>query len=121
MLKGKGQPHKIVTEKPESFEYEVVDETRTETRLNEELPILTAEERVEGAIASIRSRHEFSPEQLRWLGFIQNYLVNNLSIDLDDLEIQPVFTDRGGVAGARKLFGTRLPKLIDELNLALAA
>jgi hypothetical protein len=48
-------------------------------------------------------------------------LVNNLSIDLDDLEIQPVFTDRGGVAGARKLFGARLPKLIDELNLALAA
>ncbi len=86
-----------------------------------ELPILTAEERVEAAIASIRSRHEFSSEQLQWLGFIQNHLVSNLSIDLDDLENQPVFTDRGGVTRARKLFGAELPKLIDELNLALAA
>jgi type I restriction enzyme R subunit len=87
----------------------------------DELPILTAEERVEAAIATIRARHRFSAEQLKWLGFIQNHLVNNLSIDLDDLENQPVFTDRGGVTRARKLFGARLPELIDELNLALAA
>jgi type I restriction enzyme, R subunit len=87
----------------------------------EELPILTAEERVEAAINSIRSRHDFSAEQLQWLGFIQNHLINNLSLDLDDLENQPVFTDRGGVARARKIFGAQLPKLIDELNLALAA
>jgi type I restriction enzyme R subunit len=87
----------------------------------EELPILTAEERVEAAITNIRSQHAFSAEQLQWLGFIQNHLVNNLSIDLDDLENQPVFTDRGGVTRARKLFGAQLPKLIDELNLALAA
>jgi type I restriction enzyme R subunit len=86
-----------------------------------ELPILTAEERVEAAIASILSRHEFSSEQLQWLGFIRNHLVSNLSIDLDDLENQPVFTDRGGVTRARKLFGAELPKLIDELNFALAA
>jgi type I restriction enzyme, R subunit len=87
----------------------------------EELPILTAEERGEAAITSIRSQHEFSSEQLQWLGFIQNHLVNNLSIDLDDLENQPVFTNRGGVTRARKLFGAELPKLIDDLNLALAA
>jgi type I restriction enzyme R subunit len=87
----------------------------------EELPILTAEERVEAAIASIRSRHEFSSEQLQWLGFIQSHLVNNLSIDLDDLENQPVFADRGGATRARRLFGPQLPKLIDELNLVLAA
>jgi type I restriction enzyme, R subunit len=87
----------------------------------EELPILTAEERVEAAITSIRARHTFSAEQLQWLGFIQNHLFNNLSIDLDDLENQPVFTDRGGVTRARRLFGAQLPKLIDELNLALAA
>jgi type I restriction enzyme R subunit len=87
----------------------------------EELPILTAEERVEAAINSIRSRHAFSVEQMQWLGFIQNHLVSNLSIDIDDLENQPVFTDRGGVARARRLFGEKLPKLIDDLNLALAA
>jgi type I restriction enzyme, R subunit len=56
----------------------------------EELPILSAEERVEAAITSIRSRYAFSSEQLQWLGFIQNHLINNLSIDLDDLENQLV-------------------------------
>jgi type I restriction enzyme, R subunit len=89
--------------------------------VQKELPILTAEERVEAAIAKIRSQHEFSSEQLQWFGFIQNHLVNNLCIDLDDLETQPVFADRGGVARARRLFGAELPKLIDELNLAMAA
>jgi type I restriction enzyme R subunit len=87
----------------------------------EELPILTAEERVEAAMAIIRARHEFSSEQLQWLGFIQNHLLSNLSIDLDDLENQPVFADRGRATRARRLFGVQLPKLIDELNLALAA
>ncbi|MGA8659633.1 MAG: type I restriction-modification enzyme R subunit C-terminal domain-containing protein [Chthoniobacterales bacterium] len=87
----------------------------------EELPILSAEERVEAVITRIRSRHEFSSEQLQWLAFIQSHLVSNLSIDLDDLENQPVFADRGGVTRAQRLFGADLPKLIDELNLALAA
>ena len=86
-----------------------------------QLPILTAEERVEAAIANIRSRHEFSSEQLQWLGFIQTHLVSNLSIDIDDLESQPVFANRGGANRARRLFGEELPTLIDELNLALAA
>ena len=87
----------------------------------EEIPLLTAKERVEAAITDIRSRHAFSAQQSQWLGFIQNHLVNNLSIDLDDLDSQPVFADRGGVTQARKLFGADLPKLIDELNQALAA
>jgi len=36
----------------------------------EELPIMTAEERVEAVMAGIRSRHSFSQEQLKWLGFL---------------------------------------------------
>jgi type I restriction enzyme R subunit len=88
---------------------------------NEELPILAAQERVEAVINTICSRHAFSAEQLQWLGYIQNHLTNNLGIDIDDLENQPVFTDRGGLNRARKLFGPQLPKLIDELNLAIAA
>jgi type I restriction enzyme, R subunit len=87
----------------------------------EELPILTAQERVEAVITGIRSRHAFSPEQLQWLGFIQDHLIRNLSLELDDLENQPVFADRGGVTRAQRLFGADLPKLIDELNQALAA
>jgi type I restriction enzyme R subunit len=86
-----------------------------------EEPILTAEERVKMAMASIRTRHKFSEEQLQWLGFIEQHLIDNLSIDEDDLNLQPVFSDRGGLGRAKKLFGQELPKLIEELNLAITA
>ncbi|MHB8894945.1 MAG: type I restriction endonuclease subunit R [Candidatus Geothermincolia bacterium] len=83
--------------------------------------ILTAPERVEVAMARIRLSHTFTKEQLQWLGFIEQHLIENLSIDTTDLETQPIFDARGGIGRAKILFGSQLPLLIEELNLSLAA
>lgn len=88
---------------------------------DQQLPILTAKERVESAMSSIRAKHGFSPDQENWLALIERHLIENLSIDTQDLDNQPVFTNRGGLSRARRLFGTSLLQLIEELNLAIAA
>jgi hypothetical protein len=33
----------------------------------------------------------------------------------------PIFTNRGGLGKARKVFGEQLPTLIEELNYSIAA
>ena len=62
----------------------------------------------------------FTPEQLAWLQLIRDHIATSLSIEPEDLELSP-FNQRGGLGKAHQLFGDQLPKLLDELNEALAA
>jgi len=63
----------------------------------------------------------FTPEQQAWLGRIREHLIANLSIDQEDFENLPIFSDRGGLRKAEQLFGPDLPDLIREFNEAIAA
>jgi type I restriction enzyme R subunit len=47
-------------------------------------------------------------------------IATSLSIELDDLDDTP-FNQEGGLGKAHQLFGDPLPKLLEELNEALAA
>jgi len=69
----------------------------------------------------LQAFHSFTPEQQKWLGFIAEHLKENLSISEQDLDYQPVFVQRGGLARARKIFGNELQPLIDRLNYTLVA
>ena len=62
----------------------------------------------------------FSPAQLSWLRAIRDHIATSLSIELDDLDYTP-FHQEGGLGKAHQLFGDQLPKLLEELNEALAA
>src|SRR6266542_1123307 len=84
-------------------------------------PLLTAQERVTKAVEELEAFHSFTPEQKKWLGFIGEHLKENLSISEQDLDYQPVFAQRGGLARARKIFGNELQPLIDRLNYTLVA
>jgi type I restriction enzyme R subunit len=88
---------------------------------DEQAPLLTAEERVTKAVEELSAFHSFTLDQKKWLNFIAEHLKENLSINEDDLNSQPVFTNRGGLARARKLFGNDLRPLIDRLNYTLVA
>lgn len=84
-------------------------------------PLLTATERVEKAFAKITASRAFTPEQQQWLDRIRTHLRENLSIDREDFESQPVFTHYGGWGRASSVFAGQLPELIQQLNLAMAA
>jgi type I restriction enzyme, R subunit len=83
--------------------------------------LLTAEQRVTKALEELEAFYSFKPDQQKWLTFVAEHLKTNLSISEEDLESQPVFTDRGGLARARKLFGNDLRGVIDRLNYTLVA
>ncbi|HSA07608.1 MAG TPA: DEAD/DEAH box helicase family protein, partial [Candidatus Gastranaerophilales bacterium] len=89
--------------------------------VKQEEPILTAEERVNLAINKIKQDISFNEEQEKWLGYIKEHLINNLSIEIDDFEYMPVFTDRGGLTKARKVFKNIFDELIIKLNSIIAA
>ena len=89
--------------------------------VKQEEPILTAEERVNLAINKIKQDINFDTEQQKWLGYIKEHLINNLSIEIDDFEYMPVFTDRGGLTKARNVFKNIFDELIIKLNTIIAA
>jgi len=62
----------------------------------------------------------FTPEQLAWLDLIRDHIATSLSIETEDFDYTP-FSQRGGLGKAHQLFGEQLPRLLDELNEALAA
>jgi len=86
-----------------------------------EEPIYTATERIERAITLVMVGKSFNEEQLRWLGYIREHLVQNLTLDMHDFEDAPIFERAGGLGRARKVFTGSLEALIAELNAAIAS
>lgn len=87
----------------------------------EEESLLTAEERVSLAFDRVSMGKDFTPDQRLWLDRIRSHLIANLSIDKEDFEYIPVFSDYGGWNKANRVFEGKLSTLISEFNRAVAA
>ncbi len=83
--------------------------------------LLTAEERVNAAVTTVSSGRSLTEEQNKWMGYIRQHLVQNLSIEPDDFDNIPVLADRGGWGRANRTFDGHLAELLDELNKELVA
>ncbi|MFE8949056.1 DEAD/DEAH box helicase family protein [Streptomyces sp. NPDC007856] len=84
-------------------------------------PLLTAQERVQAAVAHVTAGRELTGEQQQWIGYIEQHLIENLSIDREDFELIPILSSRGGWRRASRVFGHHLPDLINQLNEELVA
>ena len=62
----------------------------------------------------------FTPEQRRWLDAIKDHIATSVRIDQDDFDDAP-FNQLGGLGRVHELFGDRLPAILNELNVRLAA
>lgn len=83
--------------------------------------LCTAEQRVERALTRIRSTQEFTADQEQWLEYIRVHMIENLSIDQTDFDIQPKLSGPGGWGKANRVFGGKLDELVKHLNEAVAA
>jgi type I restriction enzyme R subunit len=83
--------------------------------------LLTAKERVNKAMQQVTAGKSFDDEQQKWLDLIQEHLMENLTIDEEDFDYQPIFEQRGGRGKAQKVFGAQFQPLIREFNTAIAA
>ncbi|MBN2802292.1 MAG: restriction endonuclease subunit R, partial [Deltaproteobacteria bacterium] len=89
--------------------------------VNEEAELLSPEDRVDRAINKIIEKWDLNAEQKQWLGYIREHLVENLTIDEDDLEYMPVFERHGGLGKAKKVFGEELTEILKTINKTIAA
>jgi type I restriction enzyme, R subunit len=87
----------------------------------EEEPITSAQERVDRAVAKVTANVALTDEQQKWLEYIRNHLIENLTIDLEDFDTLPVFERHGGKIQADKVFNNDLEKWINDINYAVAA
>jgi len=83
--------------------------------------LLTAEERVAQAVATVAIGRELTIEQAKWLDYIRQHLIANLSIDREDFDNIPVLLNRGGWGKADRVFDGQLGELIGQLNAELVA
>lgn len=84
-------------------------------------PLFTAEERVNAAVAVVTAGRNLTEDQVKWMEYIRQHLVQNLSIEADDFDAIPVLADRGGWSKADRTFDGGLAVLLDELNKELVA
>jgi len=87
---------------------------------NEQQPLYTAEERVKLAFAKVTEGKTFTAEQQGWLTLIQAHLVENLTVEREDFDTLPVFTLRGGLSQATRVFAGQLDGLLYQFNEAIA-
>ena len=63
---------------------------------------------------------DFTPEQVNWLKWIQEYIATSLDFQITDFEYTP-FAQRGGVAKAFQLFGDELEDMLKDLTQKLVS
>ena len=85
-------------------------------------PLLTPVERSRRARDRAAARRTLTAEQTTWLGYLTDDLRANLSVDVEDFDVLPVLSDRGGLGRARRVFdGADLDGLIRDLNAGMAS
>lgn len=84
-------------------------------------PLLTAQERVNQAVERVSAGRTLTADQTKWLDYIRQHLIQNLSIEREDFEAIPILSDHGGWGRANRVFEGRLPELLASLNEELVA
>src|SRR6266498_3420791 len=84
-------------------------------------PLYTAEERVNQAVDRVIEGRELTDAQAKWMEYIRQHLVQNLSIEREDFEAIPVLSDHGGWGRANRVFEGQLSELLEDLNKELVA
>ena len=87
--------------------------------VNEDEPLLNAEERINMAFEKVRSKKSFTDEQVNWLEKIRAHLIENLTIDKGDFDILPIFQRDGGWVTANTVFEGNLELILREFNWAV--
>lgn len=62
----------------------------------------------------------FTEEQMEWLRLIKDHIAVSLSIEPEDLDLNP-FDRRGGLGRFYEVFGEQYEEILAEMNIELVA
>ncbi|MDR6489135.1 type I restriction enzyme R subunit [Chryseobacterium vietnamense] len=79
------------------------------------IDLITPQERVQKAISKLKSKHQWTAVQLRWIDRFEKQLMAETILTKQDLDLRP-FVDEGGFTRLNKIFNNELEELIIELN-----
>ena len=68
------------------------------------------EERTRGTVAKLKAAHDFTPEELRWIGRMERYLLEESALTESAFDEDGRFQAEGGFRRIDKIFGNRLKK-----------
>lgn len=77
--------------------------------------LIPFQERLDRAMMTIKSRHNFSPVQLKWLDKIKLQLEKEFVVDMESLD-KGTFKIEGGLNRADKIFDGQIINILNELN-----
>lgn len=108
--------HKIVYQKNTVDIISMVKHAARETE-----PLLSPDERVNLAIKKVTSGKNLTPDQQKWMDYISEHLKQNMTLDEEDFSVVPALADRGGLTKFKRVFSDGYHKIIEEINVAIAA
>ncbi|MDG0973339.1 MAG: type I restriction-modification system endonuclease [Crocinitomicaceae bacterium] len=82
--------------------------------------LVSHEERIRKAVEKLRTTHDWTSIQLKWIANIEKQLLQESIITLEDLN-QPPFSNDGGLRQLDKAFKGQTKQVLDELNQYLYA
>jgi type I restriction enzyme R subunit len=82
------------------------------------IDLITPQERVQKSIRKLKSKHQWTAVQLRWIDRFEKQLMAETILTKQDLDLRP-FVDEGGFTRLNKIFNNELEELITELNSEL--
>lgn len=104
----------------QAYHHELADIISLVKHAGEGDPLVSAEERVDHALAQITSNKVLTMDQEKWLDLIRAHLVENLAIDREDFQL--ITFTRAGANWSRvnRDFGGQLETWLSEINRAIA-
>lgn len=103
-----------------AYKYPLADIISMIKHAGKDEPMMTTQERVDLALETVTQGKTLTPVQQEWLELIRKHLIENLTIEQQDFDEMPIFTNRGGSFNRINAdFDNQLSGFITQINAAL--
>lgn len=79
-------------------------------------PLVSHDMKIRKAVEQLKENHNFSKQELGWLGRMEKYLLEESIINVSVFDEDSRFKSQGGFARINKVFGNKLENIVQELN-----
>ena len=79
-------------------------------------PLISHEEKIRKAVDKLKKSHNFSKQELSWIGRMKKYLIEESVLNMQVFNEDSRFKNYGGFSKINKIFQNNLENIVHELN-----